>query len=191
MDARQELLFVAHSLGCRVVLEALRSAGDKSTRDGVSGARAGVAAFMAAAVPNELCGSGGDFAAAPNNSRQAVLYSARDRVLSRFFPLGQAIYGERGEPVGRHGRPWGRWSNRMDTQLGHGEYWADSSVREFLVDFLADRAPRRREISERLSPEQRVSRRVLSRRSIKARSLGDPTDAEWRACYPSLDSNAS
>jgi len=127
------LIFIAHSLGCRVALEAVgyltRPGGQQTTT--LSGA-----CLMAAAVPTYMVDAaqahwyrgptGGQFViAARKIERSVVLHSTRDRILQGAFPPGQTAAGEgvMPEAVGRHGRPRLAWSARGDTGLGHSGYW--------------------------------------------------------------------
>jgi pimeloyl-ACP methyl ester carboxylesterase len=130
LNERQEVILVAHSLGCRVALEALRFIRDN---EAYRGARVRTVCLLAAAVPNLLCiGEERPFAKRLEGCREHVLCSSRDRVLFLAFPLGQHLYGEKGTAVGRHGQPRGRWSRRLPTGLGHSGYWSSYKVAEYI-----------------------------------------------------------
>lgn len=118
-----QLVFVAHSLGCRLVLEILKNLGANTNR--VSGI-----CLMAAAVPTsevELHGTLRDAALKPG--KRYILYSPADTVLERAFPLGQAAgtLNSFPEAVGRFGNPRTLWDTGYETSvntwLNHGDYF--------------------------------------------------------------------
>jgi hypothetical protein len=127
-----EVFFIAHSLGCRVVLETLQRL--------VSGLLSPIhfAGFllMAGAVPVHMLGiSGllGPSAAQPD--RRYCLHSWRDAVLMLAFPGGQILSGEvaaYGVPVatGLTGSPSALWSGHANSGLGHGDYWRQGIFRD-------------------------------------------------------------
>jgi len=122
------LIFVAHSLGCRVALEAIRFlvSDGASRRTAMAGA-----CLMAAAVPTYMVDSSrrgvvGDLrAAAKAIVRSFVLHSTNDLVLRALFRIGQTSAGEGFLPVavGFNGGPDTPWSGRGNTGLGHSGYW--------------------------------------------------------------------
>ena len=118
-----ELSFVAHSLGCRVVLETV----DRLARDPRSRVRVGGVLLMAAAVPMRSIGTWGKLnGAARVPSRRFCFHSWRDRILLVPFPLGQTLAGEPSAmAVGLSGRP-SIWHGRRNTRFGHSDYWTDS-----------------------------------------------------------------
>jgi pimeloyl-ACP methyl ester carboxylesterase len=130
MNERQEVVLVAHSLGCRVALEAVKFVrGNHSYR----GASIRAVCLMAAAVPDILCvGEGRPFALNLSGCTEHILFSARDRVLLLAFSVGQYLYGEKGTAVGLHGTPRGRWPRTMSTTLGHSGYWSSFHVAEYI-----------------------------------------------------------
>ena len=127
------LIFVAHSLGCRVALEAIRFMVSRETarRAALSGA-----CLMAAAVPTYMIdgSSSGRLGplreAATAIARSFVLYSTNDYVLRTAFRIGQTWAGEgfMPEAVGFNGGPETPWSARGDTGLGHSGYWTHPST---------------------------------------------------------------
>jgi hypothetical protein len=135
LDALQPaaLIFVAHSLGCRVALEAIRVmvSGATTRRPALTGA-----CLMAAAVPTYMIkgsssgrpGALRDAAAAV--ARSFVLHSTNDYVLRTGFRIGQTQAGEgfMPEAVGVNGGPETPWSARGDTGLGHSGYWTHPST---------------------------------------------------------------
>ncbi len=103
---------VAHSMGCRLVLELLRTL---STHPQL---QIGRVVLMAAAVPTAMLQGSPERSGRLRPGFDAViaegarsLYSLADMVLSLAFPLGQTLGGE----------------GFLPTALGH-EYWVDSGV---------------------------------------------------------------
>ena len=144
-----EVVFVAHSLGCRVVLEALRELLDGSSEENERD-RVPCVCLMAAAVPTFMIDEGERLeraAALPQASY--VLHSRSDAVLQWAFRGGQGAAsllvtlgftgaledteradseGVYPEAVGRNGRPRSVWLRRADTGLGHSGYWKHRST---------------------------------------------------------------
>jgi Alpha/beta hydrolase of unknown function (DUF900) len=122
LTSRQQLYIVGHSLGCRVVLEALK---EISRIKDYNGPVVREVALLAAAVPVQECMlSSGEFKPI-SSGHEHVFYSRRDLVLLGPFGPGQFFFGERGHAVGREGGPKDRWQQPEQTKLGHGDYWAD------------------------------------------------------------------
>lgn len=120
--------FIAHSLGCRVVLETIRYLGNRP--------QIGKVCLMAAAVPVNKVEWGGELALAMTRpSRVLVLYSASDLVLSATFPAGQTVApGDEGffpTALG-HERPPSSVAGTLDAidinGAGHGDYWGHSDT---------------------------------------------------------------
>jgi hypothetical protein len=138
-----EIIFVAHSLGCRLVLEAIRELLGGRTPDTESHRVAG-ACLMAAAVPTFMVEANARLGAAAIVPRVSyILHSRSDLVLRFAFPPGQGAAsailsrtsddradteGRFPEAVGRHGNPSVTWLRRGDTGLGHSGYWAHPST---------------------------------------------------------------
>lgn len=140
-----EVVFVAHSLGCRVVLEALRELLVLSTPD-AERHRVPCVYLMAAAVPTFMVGAGArleDAATLPQATY--VLHSRADFVLRAAFPPGQGaatallhlgLYptledddeGYAPEAVGRDANPREVWLRHAETRLGHSDYWTHPST---------------------------------------------------------------
>jgi hypothetical protein len=149
-----EIVFVAHSLGCRVVLEALRELLGGRTPDAESHRVAGVC-LMAAAVPTfmvEASARLGPAAMVPRVSY--VLHSKADLVLRFAFPPGQGAAsailrrasgdgadteGWFPEAIGRHGNPSTTWLRRGETGLGHSGYWTHPSAAPSVLQGLRGR----------------------------------------------------
>jgi Alpha/beta hydrolase of unknown function (DUF900) len=136
--------FVGHSLGCRLVLEALATIGPSAQ------VKLKSALLMAAAVPVGLCEGSRDY-----STKQAVdelvLFSENDSVLRNVFGIGQfgarllgdPNPGAHGEAVGSRGHPSTRWDDTDDTGLEHSEYWGDSRCLEHIASLLTTRKSRR------------------------------------------------
>lgn len=120
--------FVAHSVGCRIVLETI----EELRRNG--GPTVGKVCLMAAAVPVFMVQSGGDLAEAMEHAGEVrILHSDDDAVLRYAFPPGQtlatgnegffpAALGLRRPPPGIPGR-----IDSIDIDdAGHGDYWGHS-----------------------------------------------------------------
>jgi pimeloyl-ACP methyl ester carboxylesterase len=132
----KELIIVAHSLGCRLVLEMLArmaAAGRPETLKRLK------IVMMAAAVPVDMVMSKiGHAPAAPDV--RAVLYSESDQILYWAFPPGQAA-AERGwsrEAAGLHGRPLqDAWTSRKQMPMfDHGDYWSEMQTAEAICGIL-------------------------------------------------------
>jgi hypothetical protein len=122
-DSGTEVVFIAHSLGCRVVMETLRNLVNTPVR--VLGI-----CLMAAAVPVSTVAPGGDLrSGAQLSDKVYILYSPADRVLHWAFRPGQfrAHLGTFPEAVGRFGNPFHRlytvFDNVVNTALDHGDYY--------------------------------------------------------------------
>ncbi len=127
LGRHQNLYIVAHSLGCRVTLEAILAI---DLLDNYNGPIIREVVLLAAAVSVLDCAPGsGPFQPLGGHGREHVFYSRRDKALRRStFSLGQRAFGERGNAVGRDGMPVPRWQSRTSTGLGHPDYWGDRSV---------------------------------------------------------------
>lgn len=133
----REVCFIAHSLGCRVVLETLKrlAALQLSVADVVP-----AMCLMAAAVPVHLVeqASRGELSRVSADVRKNwVLYSRRDLALGWAFSPGQFPRDHRwSEAVGRFGRPVAHWRGRDDTGLRHKEYWGHPATMPHAVRLL-------------------------------------------------------
>jgi predicted alpha/beta hydrolase family esterase len=147
------LVLVGHSLGCRLILEAV-----EAIERIESGKKPYVAALflMAAAVQvdrvraprrkKEKGSRARDRFHLPDNTY--CLYSRDDQVLRFLFPLGQAAAREwrslaaRPEAVGRFGGPVdARWAGKDDTLLGHGMYWQSEATTRHLASLFGVALP--------------------------------------------------
>jgi hypothetical protein len=144
--------FVGHSLGCRLVLEVLR------TLDGQPGVIVNEVLLMAAAVPEGLCDKGSTYErpSTAMSRKDIALWSRNDEVLEGAFRKGQWMARRfRGEPspgngpnateaVGFTGGPSGRWTSDVNSGLRHGDYWSTrSSVDQIATLFTSFRRPER------------------------------------------------
>jgi pimeloyl-ACP methyl ester carboxylesterase len=169
LKPNQTVDIVAHSLGCRVALETISRRALHPAPGG--GARIRQVHLLAAAVPAPQCVAGEPLERQAAEDEQYVYYSMHDRALSIGFPLGQRIYGERGAAVGRDGSPDGRWTSRIDTQLGHSDYWPSLFVAADVAGLISGRVP------------PRTPARVLARMPV---SVVDPREGrrlDERALY--------
>ncbi len=119
-----QLNVVAHSLGCRVLLETIRELPRPLQQLAI---HFGVVCLMAAGVQVDMVEPGERLEhtlEAPQ--RLLVLHSTGDRVLHYAFPLGQTAAGEGFFPtaLGRFGPPpWVPGEHEAVDELDHGEYW--------------------------------------------------------------------
>ncbi|MBI4525521.1 MAG: alpha/beta hydrolase [Deltaproteobacteria bacterium] len=119
--------FIGHSLGCRVVLEAI----EQIRQDG--GPVVGKVCLMAAAVPLEMVKTGGVLAGAIEHCAEVrVFHSDDDWVLRDTFPPGQTLAGgDEGtlpQALGLNGAVGvaGRVESFDVTDARHGDYWGHS-----------------------------------------------------------------
>lgn len=155
---------IAHSLGARLILEAL----------GVlplGRVQIEVVSLLAPAVPVELAGAGGPLR--PNAPRKLlVLHSDKDWTLRLAYPLGQRTAHNHGienvlsrEAVGLHGKPPDLGTGRRNTRLGHSEYWSNARCARDFASAVAPaiaRAPEAEGIAGReLPPVTRFAGRAL------------------------------
>lgn len=128
MPTLRTVHFVAHSLGCRVVLESI----DDLRRNG--GPTVGKVCLMAAAVPVLNVQSGESLARAMEHTGEVrILHSSDDVVLRYAFPPGQTLAtGNEGffpTALGLHGPTiWvvGRIDPVPINGANHGDYWGNS-----------------------------------------------------------------
>jgi Alpha/beta hydrolase family len=157
-ERRLRVAFVGHSLGCRLILEALRE-----LRASSSPVICTKALLMAAAVPEGLCDDENRFTRAIGTTlladREEVLYSRNDCVLQTTFLGGQIAAELVGDDypgpgsrraVGRGGGPAKRWTAAADTSLGHGDYWLRAESLQHVAKVIG--APQRRVRASRSLP---------------------------------------
>lgn len=175
----QEVVLVAHSLGCRVALEAVRKL--REPRPGREGPHVQAVFLLAAAVPVDMCVPTSNWFLPPlphpheraRDGVEYVLHSRRDTALKWLFNRGQAIVGEPGNAVGRRGHPRNRWTRDWPTRHKHDEYWGSAIVAAAVCDRLRLGGPRplpeRRPAEEDpvLAP-QRARERHLAEHRLRA-----------------------
>jgi hypothetical protein len=194
LGSHQEVYFIAHSLGCRVVLATLYEIENWCNDNDAMwpGAKVKGAILMAAAVPWMTCdkepayGSSDDvqhhFHRRQSEPQEWVFYSDQDGVLNVPFGTGEYLHGEGGgEAVGVHGRPGpDRWDRLVRTKMHHREYWPDTEqvVKDNVPTMLGLTGSRK---PPAISPG-RAKRpwRLLPVRSPRRRSLGAPLDDDWQ-----------
>lgn len=129
--------FVGHSLGCRLIAEAMcRLVTSGQTRPALA-----VVSLMAAAVPVALAEAGGSLAGAPEAAAKVLTaHSRSDWVLWLAFPAGQAAAWVAGieraayvEAIGRNGNPAGFGESLPRKDNGHGDYWTDDYAAAVLL----------------------------------------------------------
>lgn len=166
-----QVVVIAHSLGCRLVLEALNKLSSKTNIIRIF--------LMAAAVPVKAVKNKGHLALALKETRQrSVFFSLDDKVLKRTFGVGQmAAKGERGifpEAVGLRGRPErGVWTLREPMiGYGHSDYWDSQVIAQYVVNALFGTTPKPK--PARSEPERRIITRLhagLEGRAMFGRSV--------------------
>jgi pimeloyl-ACP methyl ester carboxylesterase len=159
------IVLIGHSLGSRVILEALRVAPSR-VRQRVS------VYLLAAAVPTTFLHAGARLEAGVTDAAAKVaFFSSRDCILRWTFPVGQARAHEgwRTEAVGLRGHPIGLWKPGFpDAGLDHSGYWSSHGIANAVARGMQLRAPpfRTRHLSTRTVPH---CVRVLARRVIPHR----------------------
>jgi hypothetical protein len=129
--------FVGHSLGCRLIAEAMC----RLVAAGPTGPPLAVVSLMAAAVPVALAEAGGMLAAVPAAAAKVLkAHSRNDWVLWLAFPAGQSLAWAAGieqavyvEAVGRNGNPAGFGESLPRKGNGHGDYWTDEFAAAVLL----------------------------------------------------------
>lgn len=190
----QNVYFIAHSLGCRVVLETLFHIADRKNSTGQwVGASVRGTFLMAAAVPYMFC-EGGDedgpaagvphyFRKRPSEPDEWVFFSPKkDGTLKKPFQTGEWLHGEGGgEAVGRHGLPEKRWRRAVETNLDHGAYWYDEKrVISTMPELFGSAVPHPlRDRAVPLDAEPLALRRLPERR-VPLRPLGAAIEGGWR-----------
>jgi pimeloyl-ACP methyl ester carboxylesterase len=162
-NSELEVSFVAHSLGCRVALEAAR---ELSRVEGGSPVRDLL--LFAAAVPEGLCLTGHRYEERLAK-QERVLFSTSDSILKRWFPLGQVVARGRGydlhpgdlkKAVGFTGGPSSRWSWRREAAgYEHDDYWTENESLN-LLGSLYGHVQKSRNPATRLTKERQVARRI-------------------------------
>lgn len=173
--------FLAHSLGCRLVLETIRALSSEG------GPKIGKVCLMAAAVPTfKVCPGGELFDALSEPQFLRVLFSPADIVLHWTFPPGQTLAsGDEGffpAAVGRHGdiplHP-GVVDREEIAEANHGDYWgknsgtpSDVSAAAITNFFQFDGLTAARNLPERPAPPYQS---LPTRRVGTPRNIADPS----------------
>ena len=169
-----EVVIVAHSLGCRLVLEAL----DELARTEGKGRRISTI-LMAAAVPVRFVDIGPFDKARECFPNMIVLHSKDDRILKVSFPLGSRIgepFYDVPEAIGLNGHPR---TDAFQAQVpmfdfGHTSYWKDDVAIPELVSKVCGH-PR-----GRTRPDRTIagSNRAVPEWEIPERSVDDRSERE-------------
>jgi hypothetical protein len=142
-----QITFIAHSLGCRVVLELL----DSYAKSSVTNApEFPLLVLMAAAVPvyffEDLVRL---WKGALLPSRRLILFSKKDKILSVAFRIGQtrAHEGIFPKAVGATGQPGGGFWNRVVcTRNAHSSYFEDTNTAVEIASSLGQALPKDLEV---------------------------------------------
>lgn len=138
----QEIIFVAHSLGCRLLVELLAELPDRSERwRTMPNLKKVVAITMAAAVPTHERDLLKRAIRAVDSF--VVMHSQADQILKLIFPLGQLLEAKfrLSEAVGYAGNPPGLpWYVTEMLHHGHSDYWTSSAARLAICRALAEAA---------------------------------------------------
>jgi esterase/lipase superfamily enzyme len=162
--ASRRITIVGHSMGCRLIFEALGQLRPASV-PGIE-----IVGLMAGASPIDFVKrSGRLFRTGSPPRRMLKFYSEQDRVLQVGFPLGQWLAYQwqiendnYSEAVGRYGHPPEFGTSRQTTNR-HGQYWSDGKIAAFLVEQID--AATRTELQQRaLTPPAQISERSLPTR---------------------------
>ncbi|HET9893466.1 MAG TPA: alpha/beta hydrolase [Streptosporangiaceae bacterium] len=185
LSPSQRVILVGHSLGCRVVLEALNYVANERAR-GTPSAEVTLACLMAAAVPQGRCQGGGQpYRGEVIKNPVHIMFSRNDCVLRGVFPLGQKVNGEdMGPAVGYLGGPPGRWEQPPhETDLGHGGYLTATRSANAVAKIIDGTIPQ-------AMPARKLPRRIclamphgLRKRQLASRAVGDQ-DVGWTDCWP-------
>lgn len=133
----RQISLVGHSLGCRLIVEAMCQLGAA----GPAGPPLAIVSLMAPAVPVALAEAGQPLARAPRAARTLLKAHSRDDwVLWLAFPAGQSLAWVAGielapyfEAVGRNGNPARFGESLPRAGNGHGDYWTDEFAANMLL----------------------------------------------------------
>ncbi len=128
------VILIGHSLGCRLLLEALKKPLKTDYKLEVF--------LMAPAVPVCMVKPGEELNPSISSAEKStILYSDKDWVLRRTFPPGQALAGEGfNEAVGLNGNPSEVWYSKRITMTtydyDHGSYWKGKESAKWIAKRL-------------------------------------------------------
>jgi pimeloyl-ACP methyl ester carboxylesterase len=132
-----DIVLVAHSLGCRVVLEAMLTIATKSAnRDN----RVSSICLLGGAVPTFMLRPNGRLVGSAKMAQKSyVLFSPKDAVLQVAFRIGQTAAGEGNFPtaIGTSGEPAAAWTKPVPTGLQHGDYIENRAGSEWVAPYVA------------------------------------------------------
>lgn len=177
----RKITFIAHSLGCRLVLFLLDQLVERARRENPDAALTRVtydAVFLGAAIPE------GDIkrdsplrGAVEAVERRANFWSSTDDILRFAFPAGEQSYRSFLGGSSRGGRALGTFSGNddltwdevglTDTGIGHSDYWTDEYVAQELVRFFGF-------VPSRIPPERTLPlrRNLDAERMLERYELG-------------------
>lgn len=178
--------FVGHSLGCRVVLSAVKQLSQEQKVPVVR------VLLMGAAVPESDCAQPGPwpekvsdlFGAAQgqevSRNSDVILYSRDDEILGKTFRTGELLVRPHGpklsgsrEAVGLKGGPPDRWTENVELcGLKHGDYVRKRRALRHvaaLVGPLVVRQMEERPEGERSLGEQQLDQRRLASRGVSGK----------------------
>jgi pimeloyl-ACP methyl ester carboxylesterase len=192
MEADQEVVLVAHSLGCRIALEVVKRVRLAMEPGEYSGGKIRMVFLLAAAVPVNLCESEDAYLKTIPDCEEYAFYSSRDKALGLAFSFGEQMYsGFWATAVGRTGEPQDdRWTDRRPTGLNHGDYWTADKIARLVVEFLGYKpvvSPTERlllcaeDVEQRdgaVLPELALPERPLMWRVCKHAAVDRPSSAE-------------
>jgi esterase/lipase superfamily enzyme len=148
--APTEIILIAHSLGCRLVLESLEHLASKELLKSktMDQGRELRIYLMAAAVPVDAVSLDGHLSYPITHARSiSVFYSQNDCILRMGFLLGQYFAEPHrrspAEAVGLNGNPKLIWDSTIPSNdHGHGDYWSSEEVPQDILGSLAYPVPR-------------------------------------------------
>ncbi len=155
---RTQIILICHSLGCRLVLEALKyiTAVSPATASHIR-----LVVMMAAAVPASFI-ENRNFDVPIYAKKTACLYSPKDSILRYFFPIGQSMAGDGFYPtaIGLNGSPSSMWTaGHADTGLSHKAYWSSDLVATQVMAMLGTATARQ------------IASRTIAARQLTTNSL--------------------
>ena len=170
-NKQSRLILIGHSLGCRLLLEALKKPMKTNYRLEVF--------LMAAAVPVTMVKPGQELNHSITSAEKyTIFYSEKDRVLKWTFPPGQTLAGEGlKEAVGLKGNPSvGVWYERKRMPYDHSDYWKGEESAEWIALRLGVLKPSSRKLKlQRPTIASEIRdlrwRKIPERKDPKARSL--------------------
>lgn len=131
-NKQPHIILIGHSLGCRLLLEALKQTIKTNFKLEVF--------LMAAAVPLSMVQPGQELnPSISSKEKYRILYSKKDLVLKYTFPIGQKLAGEGFDrAVGFTGNPkMGVWSNTKDMEnYNHSDYWKGEESVQWILSQL-------------------------------------------------------